>query len=149
VISVTQDIVIYRPVDEVFAFACDPANDPLWMATTIESAPQVAGPLEVGTRVAQFGKFLARPVRTVAEVVEYKVGRRLCLRSVDSPIPYHDCRTVTPQQADARFTRVVEADIGDYFRMAEPLVELAARYQVEADLRVLKIILDARADVGV
>ncbi len=146
-ISVTQDIVIYRPADEVFAFACDPANDPLWMAASIESAPQGAGPLAVGARVAQFGKFLARPVRTVAEVVEYEPGRRLCLRGVDSPIPYLDCRTVAPQQDDARFTRVVEAEVGEYFAMAEALVALAARYQVEADLRVLKIVLDARADM--
>ena len=147
-ITLTHEVLIYRPVKDVVAVAGDPAKDPLWMAAVMASEPLSDGPLAVGARYRHVGKFLGRSAETVYEVTEFEPGARLCLVGLDAPIPVRECREFRGQGRDARFIRTVEAEIGSFFRISESLVGMAARRQIETDLEVLKIFLDARADVG-
>ena len=146
-LTLRHAVLIYRPVADVVAVAGDPARDALWMAAVMASEPLSDGPLEIGARYRQRGKFLGRSAETIYEVAEFEPGVRLCLASVDSPVAVHECREFRGQGRDTRFTRTLEAEIGAFFRIAEPLVGMAARRQLETDLEVLKIFLDARADI--
>ena len=147
VITLKHTVLIYRPLEDVVAVAGDPARDALWMATVMASELLSDGPLAVGARYRHVGKFLGRSAEPVYEVTELGPEGRLCLTSVDSPIPIRECREFRGQGRDTRFTRTIEAEIGSFFRISESLVGMAARRQLETDLEVLKIFLDARADV--
>ncbi len=43
--DVTDSITINRPLEEVFAFAGDPSNDPAWATVMVESRITSDGPL--------------------------------------------------------------------------------------------------------
>ncbi len=146
-LTLRHEVLIYRPVADVVAVVGDPARDALWMATVMASEPLTDGPPAVGSRYRHVGKFLGRSAETIHEVTEFELGVRLCLTGVASPIPIHECREFREQGRDTRFVRTIEADIGSFFRISESLVGMAARRQLETDLEVLKIFLDARADV--
>ena len=146
-ITLRHEVLIYRPLEAVVAVAADPAKDPQWMAAVMASEPLSEGLPAVGARYRQVGKFLGRSAETVYEVTEFESGRRLCLASVDSPLLVRDRREFRGQGRDTRFIRTIDAEIGSFFRIAEALVGMAARRQVETDLEVLKIFLDARADL--
>ena len=147
-ITLRHEVLIYRPLEDVVAIAGDPAKDPLWMASVVASEPLADGPLGVGARYRRVGKFLGRFAEVVYEVTEFEPGARLCLASVDPTPPVRDRREFRGQGRDTRLVRTIEAEIGPFFRIAESLDGMAARRQLETDLEVLKIFLDARADVG-
>lgn len=65
---VKGDIEIDRPVEEVFDFACDERNEPLYNPTMTSSAKLTTGPIGVGTR---FGATITSMGRGTSMVVEF------------------------------------------------------------------------------
>src|SRR2546427_2974759 len=55
---IERRIVIDRPVEAVFGFVHDAANDARWQTTIVESRVLTPGPTGIGTRVAQVRRFL-------------------------------------------------------------------------------------------
>ena len=136
-------VVIERPVEEVFAFATDPENEPLWQSTSLETEQTSGGPVGVGATFRNTSKFLGRRIETTYEVTENEPPRRQCLRVTSGPIPGSGCYLLEPAEGGTRFTQRFEAEIGGFFRLAEPLVGRAIRRQMEADMATLKDLLEA------
>jgi len=136
-------VVIERPVEEVFAFATDPENDPLWQSTSLETERTSGGPVGVGTTFRNTSKFLGRRIETAYEVTEMEPPRRQCVKIVSGPIPGSGCYLFEPAEGGTRFTQTFDAEVGGFFRLAEPLVARAIRRQTEADMATLKDVLEA------
>jgi uncharacterized membrane protein len=101
-VDVSTQIVIGRPVNEVAAFAADPANATAWYrnieAVDVETQP----PLAVGSRMAFRASFLNRHLAYTYEVVEYEPGARLVMHTADGPFPMETTYTWSPGAAAAR-----------------------------------------------
>ena len=65
---------ISRPIDEVFAFVSNKENDLKWQQGLVE-VHQAAGPVGVGTQIAEVYSFLGRKMEGKLEVTEYQAGR--------------------------------------------------------------------------
>ncbi len=84
--KIEHSVVIERPPEDVWAFVHDPANDPKWQTTIIESrAPDE--PMGVGTRVSEVRQFLGRRFETGFEVTQFEPHRRSAVRATSGPIP--------------------------------------------------------------
>ena len=142
-VGVEHSVTIERPIEEVFAFAADPNNNPLWQSTTLETPP--VSEVDVGTTFNNVSKFLGHRIETTLEIVESDPPRRQCVRVVSGPIPASGCYVFEPAGGDGstRFTYTLEAEVGGFFRLAEPLVGRAMRRQTEADMATLKDVLEA------
>ena len=137
-------VVIERPIEEVFAFATDPNNDSLWLSTTLETEQTSEGAMDVGTTLRNTTKFLGRRIETIMEVTEYEPPRRHCVRLTSGPIPGEGCYLFEDADGGStRFTQTFEAEVGGFFRLAEPLVGRALRRQTETDMATLKDMLEA------
>jgi hypothetical protein len=68
--------VIDRPVDEVWEFVHDIANDRLWQTTLIESEQLTDGPMGVGTRVREVRRFLGLKIELAWERPSSSRSRR-------------------------------------------------------------------------
>ena len=141
-------VVIERPVEEVFAFATDPENDPLWQSTSLETEMTSGEPVGVGTTFRNTSKFLGRRIETAYEVTEMEPPRRQCVKIVSGPIPGSGCYLFEPAENGTRFTQTFDAEVGGFFRLAEPLVARAMRRQTEADMATLKDVLEAGGTGG-
>ena len=137
-------VVIERPVEEVFAFATDPNNDTLWQSTSLETEQTSEGPVGVGTTFRNTTKFLGRRIESTYEITENEPPHKQCIRITSGPIPGSGCYLFEPtDDGSTRFTQTFEAEVGGFFRLAEPLVGRAIRRQQETDMATLKDLLEA------
>jgi uncharacterized membrane protein len=144
-----HSVVIDRPVEEVFAFATDPNNDPLWQSTSLETEQTSEGPLDVGATLRNTSKFLGRRIESTFEVTENEPPHRQCMRVTSGPIPGSGCYLFeSADGGSTRFTQIFEAEVGGFFRLAEPLVGRALRRQMQADMATLKDLLESGETEG-
>lgn len=85
--SVQRTIVINRPVDEVFAYFANVANDPQWRGETVKEIA-VSGAMRQGAHIHQ--KLAAGPlgfaVRADMDVVVYDPPRALAFQVTTGPL---------------------------------------------------------------
>ena len=144
-----HSVVINRPIEEVFDYVTDENNDALWQGSTLETEQISEGAVGVGTTYRSVSKFLGRRIETTLEVTEHDPPRKQCIRATSGPIPAVGCYLLEPADgASTRFTQNLEAEVGGFFRLAEPLVARAFRRQLEADMATLKDLLEAGAAEG-
>jgi uncharacterized membrane protein len=144
-----HSVVINRPVEEVFAFATDPNNDPLWQSTSLETEQMSEGAVDVGTTFRNTSKFLGRRIESSFEVTENEPPHKQCVRVISGPIPGSGCYLFeSADGGSTRFTQTFEAEVGGFFRLAEPLVGRALRRQMQADMETLKDLLESGETEG-
>jgi uncharacterized membrane protein len=142
-------VVIDRPVEEVFDFATDPNNDSLWQSTTLETEQTSEGVVDVGTTFRNTTKFLGRRIESTSEISENEPPHKQCLKITSGPIPGSGCYLFeSADDGSTRFTQTFEAEVGGFFRLAEPVVGRAIRRQMEADMATLKDLLEAGEPEG-
>ncbi len=85
---VDESIIINRPRSEVFAFAIDPENIPVYSSNLIEFEQVTEGPVGKGTVNRGSVKVVGKRIDFTTEVVEFVEGERAASRSIESPIPF-------------------------------------------------------------
>lgn len=145
--TVTRSIEIDRPVEDVFAYVNDIANDPVWQPTLLETRQVTEGPMVVGTRVRETRRFLGVRFESEYEVTEWDPPTRSAVRSTDGPIPASGSYTTQPVGRGTRFTMVCEIDAHGFFRLAEPVFSRMAAREIDAMLGQLKDLLEAGVPV--
>jgi Polyketide cyclase / dehydrase and lipid transport len=83
---VEHSIEIARPIDEVFAFIAEPANDPIWLSSVLDVRAD-EGPIRAGTAFSETMRFLGRRVDVTWRVSEHGPPVRLAVEATSSPVP--------------------------------------------------------------
>lgn len=143
--TVEETIVIDRPRGEVFAFATDPANVPVYSSNLAEFEKTSDGPVSKGTTYRGVAKVAGRSLAWTSEVAEFEEGRHYVNRSVESPMAW-EIDIAYEDAADG--TRVTwhqdTADFGGFFgKLADPLVTRMYAKDVRSNLENLKELLEA------
>ena len=140
------NVVIKRPVEEVFAFATNPENDPQWSTGILESKQTSEGPMGVGTTLEGLSHFVGRRIEWTSKVTEYERNRKIGYKvSLPPPISLEQSMIFEPVEAGTRVTVIAEGETGGFFRLAQPIVVRMYERQMEASLANLKDILEAEA----
>jgi hypothetical protein len=142
--TIERSIEIARPVEAVFAFTHDPANDAMWQPTIAESRVLTEGPMRVGTRIAEVRRFLGRRIEATYEVTELEPNRRSSIKTTSGPIPLTGSYVLEPVDGRTRFTMRLETDAHGFFKLAEPVFARMARREMESNLGHLKDLLESR-----
>lgn len=77
----TGDVVVHRPVQEVFDFAADLRNEPLFNPRMRWAEKVSPGAIGVGTQFRQRMRMPGRGARVACEVIEYEPPSKLAVRS--------------------------------------------------------------------
>lgn len=139
------NLVINRPIEEVFAFISNPENQPRWRAATLEIKRVSSEPLDVGSTVRGRFTFLGRPFEGNLEIIARQPHRSYATRLVEGPFPLEAHYTLEPTESGTRLTLVIEGQPGGFFKLAETLVVSMAKRSYESDLHNLKEMLEAQA----
>ncbi len=110
--SVHRTIVINRPIDEVFAFFADVANDPKWRGHGVKEVA-IDGPMHTGARVRQrlaVGPFGAA-VKADMDVVAYEPPRELGFQVVTGPLRPRVQFTFAPSGTGTEVTFRIDAPL--------------------------------------
>jgi uncharacterized protein YndB with AHSA1/START domain len=143
-LDVTATETIAADPDRVFAYATDPANDPVWIGGITQAELLGEPPLGKGSSVRRLASFMGRRIEYVLEVAELEPGSRLAMRSVRSPFPMAVTYSFEPTDGGTRMAIRVEGEPGGMYRLAGPFLPGMVRRSVAGDLRRLKGIQEAR-----
>jgi uncharacterized membrane protein len=144
--TVDFDVLIKRPVEEVWNYWFNLENIPFW-AHNIKEVNQITeGPRRVGTRCVWNMTFLGKQfsqTMEIAEEVPFKVG---VLKSLDGPgtVTYRYTFEPTPEGTRMKAHAEIEPKEG-YFAVAAPVVVAVFKRQLHAALENLKDIVEAEA----
>ncbi len=140
-----ESVVINRPTEEVFAFVADIENMSQWMSELVEAKQTSEGPVGVGTTVNAVANVLGRRAEGIQEVAEYEPNSKFAIKSASGPVASKDKFTFESVTDGTKVTRVTEAEMAGFFRLAEPLVVRMMRRQFETNFAHLKDLLEAQA----
>lgn len=144
-VKIEISTVIKRPTEEVFAVMSNAENILKWQSGTIEAEKTSDGPIGVGTTGRSVSRFLGRRIESESEFTEYELNRKLAFKSKSGPIQFEVRMTFERVEGGTRINTKFEAEIGGFFKLAEPLVMSMGKRQLEGDLANLKDLMEAHA----
>ena len=139
------NLVINRPVEEVFAFVSNSENLPRWRSTSLDIKKTSDGSLGVGSTFKGRFTFLGRQFDGNIVVTAHEPNRVYVSRMAEGPFPLETGYTLEPVEDGTHVSFVVEGEPGGFFKLAEPLVVSMAKRAYTTDLQNLKEMLEAQA----
>jgi hypothetical protein len=101
-------------------------------------------PVREGSRVAFVARFLGRRLGYTYDVVEYRPGQRLVMRTAEGPFPMETTYTWRTEGTDrTRMTLRNRGEPAGFSRLAGPFVAMAMRRANRNDLAALKARLES------
>ena len=142
-VDVLSEIVIDRPCGQVAAYAADPSHAPDWYVNIASVEWLTDPPVRVGSRMAFVARFLGRRLAYTYEIVEYRPGERLVMRTAQGPFPMETTYTWRADGDDrTRMTLRNRGEPAGFSRVAGPFVAMAMRRANRNDLTALKVRLE-------
>jgi len=136
--------VIEKPVEEVFAFAADPENDPRWSSAVAKARRTSENSFGLGSRYEQVLRFVGRRLEVTFEVTGYELNRTVEIGRFSGPLRSAvGRRTFESVPGGTRVTFIAEGKSGLFLNLLEPLVAAAGRREFRRGLANLKQILEA------
>jgi len=140
-----HSVVIERPLEEVWAYVMEPANDPVWQAMVTEVRREPGVPVEVGTEIEEVLQFLGRKFDVTLEVTELEPGKFSSVRAAKGPVPMTGSYVFESSGGGTRFSMVGETDAHGLFKIGEPVFARMARREWAHSCETLKDLLEAGA----
>lgn len=142
-ISVTANVIVDRPADEVFDYLSNFEHNPTWQRGMRAARFTTDPPLRVGSRYDQEARFLGRPVRSTFVVEALEPGSSITICSVAGTFPITVTRSVSPRaDGTTDVSAHVRGDPGRRFAFAGPLLRWLVERSVRSDYARLKRILE-------
>lgn len=137
-------IVINRPAEQVWAYVTNFEKSSEWNPATLEMRLTSDPPVRKGSAYVWVGQFLGRRIETNAEVTAFEPNREFAYKIVSGPFPGTASTTLEAANGGTRVTLTSEADMGGFFKLAEPVMAAMSKRQLEGMLANLKDILEAQ-----
>lgn len=143
---IDESIVINRGRSEVFAFATDPDNVPLFNSNMISFEQLTEGPVGKDTRNRGSVRVVGKTIEWVTEVTEFEPDRRYVSRSVESPVGFELDIKYEDANGGTKVTWHQESETyGGFFgKLADPLVTRMYGKDVRSNLEKLKELIEAQ-----
>lgn len=145
---VEGEIVINRPVEEVFDFVADERNEPRYNAQMLHAEQMSSGPIGVGTRFQAESKTMGRPVAMTIEFTAYERPRRLTSQTHLSTMDIQGTLTFDPVSDGTRMRWSWELRPRGALRLMTPLISWSGQRQERAIWTSMKRYLEAQAPRG-
>jgi uncharacterized membrane protein len=148
-VDVLTETVIDRPLEQVAAYAADPANAPEWYANIESVEWKTEPPVAVGSRMAFVAHFLGRRLAYTYEIVELVAGERLVMRTAEGPFPMETTYTWTPHgDGSTKMTLRNRGEPKGFSKLVGPLMASAMRRANQKDLARIKQLLERAPSRG-
>ncbi len=135
-------ITIQRPIQEVFAFITDHANDKLWKPFVTESRQISGGSIDVGTRFAIVTMAWGYRRAGEVEIVEYIPYQSFAYQAHDSIYPFIARFMFSETSAGTQICGEVEFQAKGLWKLFTPLFLLVIHTQSKQTFKRLKQILE-------
>jgi|SRR5215207_9643033 len=140
-IEFTTSVHVFRPLEDVFAYAADPRTFPDWNSA-VESvvATSPSGPA-AGARYVMSRQLPDGRASNELEIVSWAAPSDFTIRTTSGPTPFVYRYSFTPADGGTLVTLVAEVDLGVPGFM-QPLVARGVKRGVDANFSTLRAILE-------
>lgn len=143
--AINESIAIRRPLETVFGFAGDYANDAQWRAGIVSLELDKSKTMTRGMRAKEILRFLGQEYVTSSEVTEYELNNVVSFKAVSGPFLVRGSRLVEPEGNTTKFIFRLDYELNGLLKLLSPLVERRFKQQVKGDLMRLKHLLETVA----
>ena len=141
---VKGELVIERPVEEVFDFVADERNEPRFNLRMARAEKVSPGPIGIGTRFEADMKAMGRLTRMAVEFTGFERPHRLASTTRLSWMDVHGNLTFDPVPEGTRMRWLWELRPRGLRRPAEPLIGRMGQRQEQETWTNLKRLLEAQ-----
>ena len=143
-VRIEGEVVINRPVDEVFDFVAEERNEPRYNPRMVSADLSSAGPIGPGTRFWAESRTMGRTVEMVIEITAYERPRRLASSTHLSAMDIRGTLTFDPVAEGTRMRWWWELEPRGVFKLMTPMVARMGRSQEETIWANLKDYLEGQ-----
>ncbi|HEX2141391.1 MAG TPA: SRPBCC family protein [Candidatus Limnocylindria bacterium] len=136
------NVIIRRPLEEVFAYVSDLTHSAEWQGGLLEVRKLTEGPIGVGTRYAFVRQFLGRQMESTNEFVAYEPDVTVRFKIPSGPMPGQGTYLFEATPDGTKVTARVELEPIGLTRLAGPLIAASLRREIATGLPVLKELLE-------
>jgi uncharacterized protein YndB with AHSA1/START domain len=138
------EIIINRPIEDVFDFVADERNEPRYNPRMLHAEQSSAGPIGVGTRFCAESKAMGRTVEMTIEFTAYERPRRLASSTHLSTMDIQGLLTFDAVPQGTRMQWSWDLEHRGMLKLVVPLVAVMGRRQERAIWSSLKRYLEAQ-----
>jgi uncharacterized membrane protein len=146
--KISGEILINRPVQQVFDFVADQRNEPIYNPQMLRSEKITDGPIGIGTRFRATARSGRRVVEMLIEVTEYDRARRFGSRTTMPSVDISGGLTFAPVHGASRMSWSWRVRPSGPLRLLSPLVARLGRRQEQRIWTGLKNHLEGSGSAG-
>jgi uncharacterized protein YndB with AHSA1/START domain len=140
---IQREIVINRPVDEVFDFMADGRNEPQYNPHMLRAEQTSAGPIGLGTRFSTEVTTRGRSMEMAYEITAYERPQRLASRTIKAVVDVQSTETFDPVPGGTRLRWLWEVEPRGVFKLLTPLLARMLGRRLDTVLANIKRLLEA------
>jgi carbon monoxide dehydrogenase subunit G len=141
--TITQSVMVNRPVEEVWDFIGSFENTTRWSRGVLEARQTSDGPLGVGSTLQTVVKAFGRRRTADYLVTEYEPNHAFAFEVTSGPMTSRARYSVEPAGAGTRLTASGEAQATGLYKLLAPVLVRTLERHSQDDLTNLKRILEA------
>lgn len=141
-ISISSNIMIYRPAGVVFDFISSSANNFEWQYGTLASGSMTSSKPGQGATFQSIGHLMGRRVQGTFEVTHYEAGKRYGFRSLSGPLQIVTLYTLEMESGATRVRVTTEATAVNWLDTNERVMARYMQKQMKDDLAMLRDLLE-------
>ena len=140
---VDVQIVINRPVEDVFSYITNFENNPKWQSGMVSCTFTTEPPVDEGSRYTQVAQFMGRTIESKFLVTRFIPNERIEFETTESTFPIQIVRSVKPlENGITQVDAIISGQPGGLMKLFSPLVQPMMRRSIEADYARLKALLE-------
>jgi uncharacterized membrane protein len=141
------EILVSRPLDEVFAFVGDVRNRPRWDESVDSEELTSPEPIGVGSTVRTRLRSMGREYQYTWEIVEHDPPNRMRVESTSGPFP----TTLVFQFFDRDDKTEVQATVmgrpSGFLRLLQPMISRSTQKNLDTGYARLKLLLETTTPI--
>jgi uncharacterized protein YndB with AHSA1/START domain len=141
---VEGEIIINRPVEDVFDFVADERNEPLYNPQMLRAEQTSSGPIGLGTQFRVESKTMGRTVAMTIAFTAYERPRRLTSSTHISTMDVRGTLTFEPVPKGTRMHWLWKLEPHGLLKLMTPMIAMMGRRQERTIWTGLKRYLEAR-----
>jgi uncharacterized protein YndB with AHSA1/START domain len=141
---INGEIIIKRPVEEVFDFVADERNEPRYNPRMLRAEKLTPGPVGLGSRYHAVMQSRPRPVEMTIECTSYERPQRLASTTHLATMDIQGTLTFDPLPAGTRMRWAWQVQPRGLLKLLTPLVARMGRRQEQTIWTGLKRVLEGQ-----
>jgi hypothetical protein len=147
---VVHNIIINRPIEEVFDVATCLERCVVWRGPIVAAKKTSDGPVGVGTTYQHKVKFLGVAFEAAPVITGWEPPYRATFETRSRPLSYQATFTLEATEQGTKLTTAVQPELGGAFKhIPEKLVHKAITRQHRSDLESLKELMESGTAIKV